>query len=76
MTTMTSPFLLLTECAEHARVAVSTIRYWITTGKLRSVRPGRRRMVRRDDLDAFLAGLSGETISPPAPKTPQPGQRG
>jgi hypothetical protein len=33
-------------------------------------------MVRRDDLDAFLAGLSGETISPPAPKTPQPGQRG
>jgi len=55
---MTSPFLLLTECAEHARVPLSTVRHWIATGKLPSVRPGRRRMVRRTDLDAFLAGAA------------------
>jgi excisionase family DNA binding protein len=56
---MTSPFLLLTECAAHARVPVSTIRHWIAIGKFASVRPGRRRLVRRDDFEAFLA--SAET---------------
>jgi excisionase family DNA binding protein len=56
---MTSPFLLLTECAAHARVPVSTIRHWIAIGKFASVRPGRRRLVRRDDFEAFLA--SSET---------------
>jgi excisionase family DNA binding protein len=55
---MTSPFLLLSECAAHARVPISTIRHWIAVGKLRSVRPGRRRMVRREDLDALLNGGS------------------
>ena len=77
---MTSPFLLLTECADYARVAVSTIRHWITTGKLPSVRPGRRRMVRREDLDAFLAGLSrsdrSSPSSPPEAITPAPSRRG
>jgi excisionase family DNA binding protein len=65
---MISPFLLLTECAAHARVPVSTIRHWIAIGKLPSVRPGRRRMVRRDDLDAFLAG--GPPTDRPPPATP------
>ena len=77
---MTSPFLLLTECADYARVAVSTVRHWITTGKLPSVRPGRRRMVRREDLDAYLAGLShGEKSSPssaPEATAPAPNHRG
>ncbi len=64
---MMSPFLLLSECAAHARVPVSTIRHWIAVGKLRSVRPGRRRMVRREDLDALLNGgssTSGASASP------------
>ena len=64
---MVSPFLLLTECAELARVPVSTVRHWIAIGRLRSVRPGRRRMVRRDDLEAFLAdGPTPDKISSPA----------
>lgn len=51
-----SPLALLTleECAEHARTSTSTVRYWIATGKLRSRRPGRRVLVRRADLAAFL----------------------
>jgi excisionase family DNA binding protein len=53
---MTSPFLFLTECAAHARVPVSTVRHWIAAGRLASIRPGRRRMVRRDDFEAFLLG--------------------
>lgn len=51
---MPSPYLLLTEIAEETRTPLSTVRHWIATGKLPSVRPGRRRLVRRVDLDAFL----------------------
>jgi len=48
-------YLLLNEIAEETRTPLSTVRHWIATGKLPSVRPGRRRLVRRVDLDAFLA---------------------
>jgi excisionase family DNA binding protein len=47
--------LFLPEVARAARVSVSTVRHWVLTRKLPSVRPGRRRMVRRADLEAFLA---------------------
>jgi excisionase family DNA binding protein len=52
---MPNNFLLLAEVAAEARVSLSTVRHWVTVGKLATVRPGRRRMVRREDLDAFLA---------------------
>jgi excisionase family DNA binding protein len=52
---MPSPFLFIEEIAEETRTPPSTVRHWIATGKLASVRPGRRRLVRRSDLDAFLA---------------------
>jgi excisionase family DNA binding protein len=51
---MKAEFLLLEEVAQEARVSVATVRYWIRTQKLPSVRPGRRRMIRREALTAFL----------------------
>ncbi len=48
-------WLLINEVAKIARVSPDTVRFWIKTGRLRSVRPGRRRLVRRDVLDDFLA---------------------
>jgi len=48
-------WLLINEVAKIARVSPDTVRFWIKTGRLRSVRPGRRRLVRRDVLDAFLS---------------------
>jgi excisionase family DNA binding protein len=63
----TSDLLLLEEVAEQARVTVDTVRYWVRSGKLASVRPGRRRMVRRQVLEAFLArGAIVEARSEPA----------
>jgi excisionase family DNA binding protein len=47
--------LFIEEVAALARVSAETVRFWVRRGKLPSVRPGRRRMVRRDELDAFLA---------------------
>lgn len=37
----------------------TTVYGLMTNGDLRSVKIGRRRLVRSEDLDAFLAGLSG-----------------
>jgi excisionase family DNA binding protein len=51
-----SSYLLIDECAEIARASNSTIYHWIATGKLRAHRPGRRVLVRADDLYAFLDG--------------------
>lgn len=49
-----SPFLMLEEVAAYTRAPLSSVRYWITTGRLESVRPGRRRMVTIRALLAFL----------------------
>lgn len=47
-------FLFLEEVAELTRVPVSCVRFWIRTGKLASLKPGRRVLVRRSELDDFL----------------------
>ncbi|RYZ03092.1 MAG: helix-turn-helix domain-containing protein [Myxococcales bacterium] len=50
---------MLEEVAEETRTALSTVRHWIATGRLPSTRPGRRRLVRRADLERFLADSTG-----------------
>jgi len=47
--------LLVEEVAEIARVSVETVRYWLKQAKIESIRPGRRRMIRREHLETFLA---------------------
>lgn len=47
-------FIWVDEIAELCRVSRSTVRYWIKIGKLKSARPGLRRIVRRQDLEEFL----------------------
>lgn len=49
-------YLLVTEVAELARTSVGTVRAWVRQGRLPSVKPGRHRLVRRVDFDAFMAG--------------------
>jgi excisionase family DNA binding protein len=49
--------LILEEVAELTRANIETVRFWIKEGKLRSLRPGRRRLVRRLDLESFLADV-------------------
>jgi excisionase family DNA binding protein len=52
---MASDLLFLEEVAEIVRVPVSCVRFWIRTGKLQSLKPGRRVLVRRTTLDKFLS---------------------
>jgi excisionase family DNA binding protein len=52
---LANAYLLLEEVADETRTPLSTVRQWIAQGRLPSVRPGRRRLVKRADLDAFMA---------------------
>ena len=74
-------YLLLDEIAAIARASVDTVRRWIRSGQLPSVKPGRRRLVRRGDLERFLARdtlverrmLSGSTATPQRVGAPSEG---
>lgn len=58
-------YLLLSEVAEIARTSVDSVRSWVRSGRLRSVKPGRRRLIRRDELEKFLArdGLTERRVA-------------
>jgi excisionase family DNA binding protein len=51
---MASDLLFLEEVAELTRTRMSCVRFWVRTGKLPSLRPGRRVMVRRSAVEKFL----------------------
>jgi len=48
-------FMFISEVAQECRAPVGSVREWLRKGRLRSFRLGRRRMVRREDLERFLA---------------------
>jgi excisionase family DNA binding protein len=52
---MANDLLFLEEVAELTRARMSCVRFWVRTGKLPSLRPGRRVMVRRSALEKFLS---------------------
>lgn len=52
---MQREWLLLDDVAREMRVPLGTVRHWIKTRRLASSRPGRRRLVLREDLDALIA---------------------
>ena len=55
-------FLTPAQVADELHVTVVTVRRWITTGQLPASKAGPRKwMVRRSDVDAFLAGDDGVT---------------
>jgi excisionase family DNA binding protein len=52
-------YLTPAQVADELHVTVVTVRRWITTGQLPASKAGPRKwMVRRSDLDGFLAGGS------------------
>lgn len=53
--------LTLEEAAPIARTSIPTLRGWLASGKLASVKPGRRRLVRRAALYALL-GLTADDV--------------
>lgn len=57
-------YLLLDEVAREYRAPVASVRYWIARGRLRSIPPGRRRLVSRgEDLRGVLNAGARSTVS-------------
>jgi excisionase family DNA binding protein len=63
-----SRFMSLADVAREAGVSVSSVRHWVRLKKLRSARPGRRRVVARDDFERFMRG----ELTPDAERRPSP----
>jgi excisionase family DNA binding protein len=65
---MMPTYLTLDQIAERLHTPRETVRYWVAVGKLRSYKPGRKRLVREDDLVAFIEGSTPPVIARPARK--------
>jgi excisionase family DNA binding protein len=62
-----SPWLSVTEAAEHLRVSERTLQRMAGRGRVRSSTIGRRRLYHRDDLDALARAATGEDVAPATP---------
>ena len=75
------PWLTLAEAADELRVNPSTVRLWVSQGRLPASRVGRRKwLVRRSELEGMLASKSSVARRPadagPGPvRPPMPGDR-
>lgn len=57
-------YLTPAQVADEMQVTVVTVRRWITSGELSASKAGPRRwMVRRSDLETFLAGGHGAGVT-------------
>jgi excisionase family DNA binding protein len=55
--------LTLDQVAELTHTPKNTIRFWIAQRRLSTVKLGRRRLVRRRDLEAFIEANTEEALS-------------
>ena len=51
---------LLSEVADRTRTTIGTVRHWIRTGRLKTLKPGRRRLVPARELERFLRSTATE----------------
>jgi excisionase family DNA binding protein len=62
-----SPWLSIADAAVYLGVSERTIERAIARGRLRSSTIGSRRLLHRDDLDAFVRATTGEEVAPTTP---------
>lgn len=55
-------YLTVAEAAAVLRTSPASVHFIIAHGKLRSFRPGRLRLIRRDDLDAYIAAAEKPAV--------------
>lgn len=51
---MTTAFLSVPEAAARVRVSASTIRWWLTSGRLPRFKAGGRTLIAESDLESFV----------------------
>jgi excisionase family DNA binding protein len=70
--TVASPWLPVCDAAAYLGVSERTLERALARGRLRSSMVGRRRLLHRDDLDAFVRRAAGEETAPTAPPRRSP----
>jgi len=55
------------EVADILRCSLSSVRWYLHTGRLQSIRPARRRLIPVEALEAFIALGSREAAGPEGP---------
>ena len=61
MSNANETYLLVEEVAALTRTPISSVRGWLAAGRLPYARPGRRVLIKRSDLDAFLRASTRNT---------------
>ena len=59
-----SPWLTVAEAAEYARVSERSIERLVERDEIRTSTIFRRRLVHRDELDAYMRATTGEDVAP------------
>jgi excisionase family DNA binding protein len=60
---MTEDYLDMKEAASLLRVKPVTVQRWCLAGKIPSIQPGRKRLIAKTNLQAYLDSLSGAPTS-------------
>ena len=56
-----TPWLTVSEAAEHLRTSERTIQRLLKRGRIHSSTIGRRRLLHRDELDAYVRATAGRS---------------
>jgi excisionase family DNA binding protein len=62
-----SPWLSMSEAAEYLRISERKLQRLVAADRIRSTTLGRRRLLRREDLDAFMRAATKEETVATAP---------
>ena len=62
--TASSPWLTVSEAAEYLRTSERTVQRLVKRGRIRTSAVGRRRLLHRDDLDAYMQATTDEVVAP------------
>jgi excisionase family DNA binding protein len=66
-----SPYLTVTEAAEHLRAKPQRVYDLLSSGRLRRYKDGSRVLVSRAEIDAYLSGSGPNRVAPALPHSPQ-----
>ena len=76
MSTPSDEWFTLPQIAEMLDVNPSTVRHWVSTGRLSAEKRGRRWLVAREDLDEIMAQRRRRAGRPPILDfLPEPGEQ-
>lgn len=63
---MNADYLTVKDVCARLHISKATVHNWIKSGKLTAVRAGRRVLIPREAIEAFITSANPDPITPPA----------